>query len=72
LIHKTVGPGGLIAALAAVSREFFADGRLAESYGLRDPALVLYCLIHVGDHHKVFRTEVVVFVIHSQLVVKSE
>ena len=54
-----------IASLASVAGQLLADDALAESNGLRDLDLPLSGLFHVGDHFTVFRTEAVVFVIHS-------
>ena len=53
-----------------VAGQLLADGALAESDGLRDLVLRLSGLLYIGDHITVFRTEAVVFVIHSQFVVK--
>jgi hypothetical protein len=53
-----------------VAGQFLADGTLVESNGLRDLVLRLSSLLHIGDHFTAFRTEAVVFVTHSQFVVK--
>jgi hypothetical protein len=37
-----------------------------------DLDLLLSGLFHVGDHFTLFRTEVVVFVTHSQLIIKPD
>jgi len=70
--RKTVGLGGPIAALAAVTREFLANGRLAGPDGLRNLDLALSGLPHVRNNDTAFRAEVVVFVDHSQFVVKPD
>ena len=70
--RETFGLGGSIATFAVVAGQFLAYGALAESDGLRDLVLGLSGLLHVGDHFTVFRTEAVVFVIHSQFVVKPD
>ena len=54
-----------IAALAIVARESFANGRLGESDGLRNLALVRSYLLHIADDPTVLRTEGVAFVTHS-------
>ena len=69
--RETVGLDRSIAAFAVVARQLLADGALAEPEGLRDLALGLSGLLHVGDHFTVFRTEAVVFV-RSQFVVKPD
>ena len=72
LHRETVGLGGSVATFAVVPSQLVADGALTEPNGLRDLDLSLSGLIHVGDHFTVFRTEAVVFVTHSQFVVKSD
>ena len=69
---ETFGLGRSIATFTVVAGQFLADGALAESDGLRNLVLGLSGLIHVGDHFTVFRTEAVVFVAHSQFVVKPD
>jgi hypothetical protein len=49
-----------------------ADGALTAPDGLSDLVLGLSGLLHVGDHFTVFRTEAVVFVTHSQFIVKPD
>ena len=72
-VHReTVGLGGSIATFAMIDGQFLADGALAKPDGLRDLALGLSGLLHVGDHFTVFRTEAAVFVTHSQFVVKPD
>ena len=63
-------PGGAVATFSLVVGKLLADGALAEPDGLRDLALRLSGLLHVGEHFTVFRTEAVVFVAHSQFFVK--
>ena len=57
-------------AIAVVAGQLLADSALAEPDRFRDLALRLSGLLHVGDPFTVFRTEAVVFVTHSQFVVK--
>lgn len=52
------------------NRDSLPDVALAEPYRLRDLDLVLSGLLHIGDHFTVFRAEAVLFVVHSQFVVK--
>jgi hypothetical protein len=70
--RKSVGLGGPIAAFAAVAREVLANGRLAGPDGLRNLDLVLSGLPHVGNNDSITRAEAVVFVSHSQFVVKPD
>ena len=70
--RETLGLGGSVAAFASVAGQLLADGSLAAPNGLSDLVLSLSGLLHVGDHFTVFRTEAVVFVIHSQFVVKPD
>ncbi len=70
--RETLGLGGAVAAFASVTGQFLADGALAAPDGLSDLVLSLSGLLHVGDHFTVFRTEAVMFVIHSQFVVKPD
>jgi hypothetical protein len=62
----------MVAAPAAVPRKFLANGRLAGPDGLRNLDLVLFGLPHVGNYDTISRAEVVVFVTHSQFVVKPD
>ncbi len=62
---KTLGMGGAVAAFALVAGKLFANGALAATNGLSDLVLGLSSLLHVGDYFTVFRTEAVVFVVHS-------
>ena len=69
---KALGLGRSITTFTVVPGQLLADGALAEPDGLRDLALRLSGLLHVGDHLTDFRTEAVVFVTHSQFVVKPD
>ena len=70
--RETLGLGGAVAAFASVAGQLLADGALAATDGLSDLVLGLSGLLHVADHFTVFRTEAVVFVAHSQFVVKPD
>ena len=72
LLCKALGLGRSITTFTVVPRQLLADGALAEPDGLRDLALRLSGLLHVGDHLTAFRTEAVVFVTHSQFVVRPD
>jgi hypothetical protein len=63
---------GVGSAFASVAGQLLTDSALAAPDGLSDLVLSLSGLLHVGDHFTVFRTEAVVFVIHSQFVVKPD
>ena len=63
-----MGPGGSVAPPALIPGEFLADGALAAADGPGDLSLGFSCLPHVGNHVTFFRTEAVVFVVHSQFV----
>ena len=71
-LRKAPDLGRPITTFAVVGGQVLADGALAEPDGLRDLALHLSGLLHVGDHLTAFRTEAVVFVTHSQFVVKPD
>jgi hypothetical protein len=64
--------GGPITAFATVTRKFLANSRLAGPDGLRNLDLVLSCLPHIGNNDTISRAEAVVFVSHSQFVVKPD
>jgi hypothetical protein len=67
-----LGLGGSVAAFTSVAGQLLADVGLAATDGLSDLVLGLSDLLHVGDLFTVFRTAAVVFVAHSQFVVKSD
>jgi hypothetical protein len=70
LLREALSLSRPIATFATVAGQFLADDALAESDGLRDLDLLLSGLFHIGDYFTVFRTEAVVFITHSQFVVK--
>ena len=70
--RQTLGLTGSVATFASIAGQLFADGALAAPDGLSDLVLGLSGLLHVGDHFTVFRTEAVVFVAHSQFLVKPD
>jgi hypothetical protein len=67
-----LGLAGSVATFASVAGQLLADGALTTPDGLSDLVLGLSGLLHVGDHFTVFHTESVVFVAHSQFVVKPD
>jgi hypothetical protein len=70
--RETLGLAGSVATFASVAGQLLADGALTAPDGLSDLVLGLSGLLHVGDHFTVFRTESVVFIAHSQFVVKPD
>ena len=70
--RQAVGLGRSVASLALISGKFLADGALAAPDSLSDLSLGFSRLPHVGDHVTFFRAEAVVFVVHSQFVVKPD
>ena len=70
--RESVRLGGSVAALASIARQLFANRPLAQPGGLRDLDLGSSGLLHVCYYLTVYRAEAVVFVTHSQFVLKPD